>query len=588
MAAAILAASAAIFLPAAASARPSVDSRGWQAFPDSDWRIRLDVQQKNGTLWVWTSGIGHGRQSASFSHRPDRPFFEELLSQAAPAWRAVRIFGGECNGHVFQQQLLYGRTVPGSFVPFLREAGDKPYVRLTPADHGHFYCFQVRGPGGKYVYLLSPQPVYMRHPELAEPPKQGFWGEKFSWGTDSEFDLSFIDPETWRPDDEYPLEVEAVTYRPEILPVYRNLGLRAIPTECSRRLFEALSNLGVEVVSGRPWHSPGNDFIHVSIPVRPADIGKRLCVRAAWSQLPDEAAYILTDVARTAPPARRPLPSTRELPPRFGLAEALAIFRQQLTPAGRDLLDEISVLAVDGKDSQGTFYSASAEIELSAGLFPDRYPDWSQATKLQIIKTAVQVIAHEYMHAVGYQVGLYDHLAECRATVSDDWRERQPLPASNVADALAEVLNDLPDIYYVLDMDWAEVAIDDSQDERLYRQFWQDHDGCLASHPSVGFIYEALKRERLRFDRFPVYDGSVDPVQWLRLTAMLDAELVWGRLSHYDSTYIGGEHWYGELHSELPLVASRLPARLEEHYGRFFKDRRDFVRGLLAPDALWD
>ena len=44
--------------------------------------------------------------------------------------------------------------------------------------------------------------------------------------------------------------------------------------------------------------------------------------------------------------------------------------------------------------------------------------------------------------------------------------------------------------------------------------------------------------------------------------------------------------WYVELCAELPTYALELPYQLENHYGKYFKDRREFARHIRAIHAV--
>ena len=235
-----------------------------------------------------------------------------------------------------------------------------------------------------------------------------------------------------------------------------------------------------------------------------------------------------------------------DLPEQLTLEGALAIFKRQLTPTGRQLADQLefahdynlqscgyqyaadSAPADKPKSSQGCWHRERNTVYVSANIF--RVPlDAGHEQTLAATKQAVGVLAHEFFHAVESREG--NQHASLYATTHDCYQQSKSGLFKKV-------------------VGWFQ------DDERLsyYEPPSDKVEKCLHDDEYWGGITQTLKAlYATEGDRLIDYPSNLEPFS------------------------IG---WYQEAYAETPISIIDLPSTTASHYNRYFRNRTDFVKTL--------
>ena len=258
-------------------------------------------------------------------------------------------------------------------------------------------------------------------------------------------------------------------------------------------------------------------------------------------------------------PSTSPQLATADLPAEFTLDEALAIFKNQLTAEGLKALAGVS-FKIHANGCEGPRYESTPvagcwksrynTIYIDNSYFPAYYAEWEDQTKLEHIKRTVHVLIHEAFHALDTQATAAGHDDLIGAVFNCHIKNPEFSDGSSGSTGSTE-------------------GAADKQKRRVARTPW-DRIGsaaeeCLHKHPFWGAITAAIKQAYLE----------------KMLSTELDLER-WGFGGEIFST-----QWYLEYYAELPAYDVELPLVLENHYGRYLKDRRGYADALNDPDSFF-
>ena len=247
--------------------------------------------------------------------------------------------------------------------------------------------------------------------------------------------------------------------------------------------------------------------------------------------------------------------ATANLPAEFTLDEALAIFKNQLTAEGLKALAGVSFkihangcegLRYESTPVAGCWQSRHNTIYIDNSYFPPYYAEWEDQTKLKHIKRTVHVLIHEAFHALDTQAAAAGHDDLIGAVF--DCHIQNPEFSNGSSESASRT-----------------EGTTDRRKRRVARTPWDKigsaAEECLHKHPFWGVITAAIKQTYLE----------------KLLSTELDLNR-WGFGAEIFST-----QWYLEYYAELPAYAVKLPLVLEDHYGRYLKDRRGYADALNDP-----
>ena len=235
------------------------------------------------------------------------------------------------------------------------------------------------------------------------------------------------------------------------------------------------------------------------------------------------------------------------IPDEFDLDEAVRILRSLLTEEGLEDIEDTSfrlhpygcIDRESKEDSVGGCYDISENaIYIRTNYFPEDYAQRSRADKARIIKVVVYILAHEFWHRnERANIGFNDIINECH--------ESRPKQTSHQF--------------------WGWITINAGESGRLsYLEELDSHTRqCMRDHPDWGHVFAGLE------ERF-LDENNPDPVE----PRDISSGSVWRGAEDFSWK------WYKEFYAETPTRNTHFPQALENHYGRYFKDRIDFVRIL--------
>ena len=220
----------------------------------------------------------------------------------------------------------------------------------------------------------------------------------------------------------------------------------------------------------------------------------------------------------------------------FTLQDVLAIFRLQLTPEGQALMDITNFETVKhgchGADAHqgiaGCWVIESSTVYINQDIFSADYNYLNQApdTQMAIIKQAVDILMHEFMHATD------SHLANQHPSMS------AAVAACYTSEGIAY--------------------------KKGHQRLPKAVEECLHSFPYWGQITRAIKTLYL--------DEAKKALKHLSSHAVTIEGRLWS--AGVETFSLG---WYTELYAELPTFAYFLPQILKDHYGRYLKDQVEFA-----------
>ena len=249
---------------------------------------------------------------------------------------------------------------------------------------------------------------------------------------------------------------------------------------------------------------------------------------------------------RNYPPSNRFPPSTLDF------ERIQEEFRALLTEEGQALWQDLAVIVnsrgcseSSGITAAGCFVHSSKEIYINSDLQAS-YVRGSAAERWRITGRILDLLAHEFLHATD-RGAIYQTIETCQA-----WsHSRSP---------------DVPEKFIYKE------ALDLSVRHCLTP-------GTPLSAPpgpssgQWGVIVEGLEyayENDARLYGFGLYNF---PPSWRNSEAELG-------IQRYSAA------WYVELYAELPTYSLELPYQLENHYGKYFKDRREFARHIRALHSI--
>ena len=506
-------------------------------FYDFDLQLSIDlaVEQKEGRLWFDLHGIQYNNLSASWAPEEQNQM-SQLLDQTQLRWQAVRTPSRTCDGHTFEYYAALTTVHSGDFPsPSMRSLGGiNNFIDLESEDHGYFYCLRVKGKN-YYLYIPTDRPVYTLPPKLSRIQQKG---DYLSFSID---DVTAGYPLDWR--------IWYGWVSDQILEDYQADEASGIDYNgCNRRLFEEMRFNFAAPYTRRV----------VEIPVRKQDIGRRLCIRITNQSVPHLLAYSLSHkINNLTDFIPEPTLFEEDLPEQFGLEEAMQILKKQLTPAGLAAMEgvhfkvEVIDIQAAGSTLKRSYLSvivsggAAIEVILDPINFPTNYADLSADHKLHAIQLAVNVLAHEYVHVLGWRNGFHSV-----------YTHRCPLSVG---------------------FNFSNELMYDTLSARKYQVFWSRYSQCLTTHATLGLVYAQLNQHAINY-RKAIQDNGAAFTTTYPFPVIEDN---WG-------FYPGSRFWYAELYAEAPLHGIKLPPALEDHYNQFFQDYYTFSRNLREGRDLWD
>ena len=238
-------------------------------------------------------------------------------------------------------------------------------------------------------------------------------------------------------------------------------------------------------------------------------------------------------------------------PEEFTFDQAMGLFEEQLTAEALRALADISFKVhesgcpepqYEANPVGGCYRPEKRTVYINDDRIPDYYSALDSQDKVVVVKGAMHVLVHESLHAL-------------EALGDEDGRDSLTTAIFNcyIQNPEFEIESQRPR----------------QRRTRIIRTPWERigsaTEECLNNHPFWGDIAAALRHT---YTEQPVSAG-------LNLSR-------WG-----DEGETFSLQWYMEYYAELPTYDIELPLVLEDHYGRYFKNRRDFAAILNSSDQVF-